>query len=337
MKFRYNFYDVLTLRSNVDLSYIALPVSCVRADNDMPRWDLTVRLSSSSHFNTKAYHQLAYGLYYSPPQDVIVSVLRIFGTKIWWGIRNLLGENTELFFNKNFWILCRYVIQVPFSSICQVSLIVKAILQIKLLLKGHTLLTGAAISMDNRGIIFAGTSGSGKTTTMLAALKHFRSRFISEDIMFLVKNKMYCFPSPIKNQKYSHHFTTLVYTIFHIFPYHIRKYENPCDRFEGRFSESYEGPTDVIFLERSRHKSIDAIQPLDGLNKLCSLNNRVFWYAVERVLASSSYIYDDTSLLNLQKKQFEVLSKYLGNAAFKILRGNNTQDYIELLRAEYGG
>jgi hypothetical protein len=335
MQFRYNFYDLLTVRSNLDLSYIVMPTEFVRAADDCERWDLTVRQVPTQVFDPRGCRQIAYGLHFDSRADFLFSRINVFGVKICWGIRHLLGGETQLLFNHPFWLLCRYFLQVPFSSICQVSLIVKALLQLKLLLKGHTFLSGAAVKIDGTGIVFSGISGAGKTTALLNFLAAFRARFVSEDILFLANRRMYCFPSPIKKSKNSFGFTTLFYTLYHILPYHLFRYENPHRQYAGRFAAVCNGPEDIFFLERSPDKTITTLSDQAGLLKLSSLNNRVFLYFYERVLAAAAYIYPEMSLADLQRRQATILTEQLGTARFHVIRAERPQDVIALMKTRY--
>ncbi|MCP3955327.1 MAG: hypothetical protein GY697_24365, partial [Desulfobacterales bacterium] len=210
MTFAYNFHDLLTLRSNVDLAYIVLPADFIRPSPSCDQWDLSVWKVPNSRFDSSGCRQIAYGLHYNPRTDFLFSKINMLGVEVAWGIRNLLGTETELIFNGAFWRLCRYILQVPLSSVCQVSLIVKALLQLKLLFKGHTLISGAAAELNGRGIVFAGLSGAGKTTTLLNFLEAFPARYVSEDVFFLADRRMRSFPNPIKKARFG--FTTLFYT-----------------------------------------------------------------------------------------------------------------------------
>jgi hypothetical protein len=250
-------------------------------------------------------------------------------------VKRLLDGETELLFNRSFWLLCRYFLQVPFSSICQVSLIVKALLQLKLLLKGHTFLSGAAVEIDGRGMVFCGISGAGKTTALLEFLGAFRARFVSEDILFLAGNQMFCFPSPIKKPKFSFGFTTLSYTLFHILPYHLFSYDNPHRHYAERLAEVCSGPVDVFFLERSPDNAITTLSEQAGLQKLISLNNRVFLYFYERVLAAAAYVYPAMALANLQQLQAEILTEQLQAARFQVINAERPRDFIALMQTHY--
>lgn len=323
MKYKYNFYNILSVGSNFDLSYIVLPLDCFKVDEGCKNYDLTIKMVKCRTFETSGYQQIAHRLYYSKEEDRIISALRLFGIKFCWEIKNLMRDKTELLFSKSYMLFFKHIFQFPISTVYQVNILIKMIMQVKLLLKNSTFLVCGAVALDKQGVIFTGTCGSGKTTAVLNFMDNFHSKYISDDIMILSNNVAYSFPSPLRIRKYN-----LGTTCFN-------KFINPAQEYGDRFLESFKGDFDVYFLERSSSNYIKEISNTEGINKLCNINNRILSYFNERLLASSAYIYEDFSLLYMQKKQLDILSDFFKETKFHIICATHIDDYIEMLKKKY--
>ncbi|MCP3953341.1 MAG: hypothetical protein GY697_14155, partial [Desulfobacterales bacterium] len=170
-------------------------------------------------------------------------------------------------------------------------------------------------------------------TTLLNFLEAFPARYVSEDVFFLADRRMRSFPNPIKKARFG--FTTLFYTLFHILPYHLTRFEDPMQRFSGRFSTACRAPEDVFFLERSPDRGIFGLPTIEGLHKLGSLNNRVFLYFYERVLAAAAFIYPEMALVDLQRHQAAIFKEQLDGARYHVIRADHPREFIQLLQTHY--
>ena len=324
MKYKYNFYNILSVRSNIDLSDIVLPLDIFQEKERRENYDLTIRKTKHTSIDKKIYQQIAPGLYYSEEEDRIASMRRIFGIKVYWEIVNLCGSQTELLFNKAYLLFFKHVFQFPISSFYQLNILIKMIMQIKLLLKNSTFLAGSAAAFEKKGIFFTGMNGSGKTTMILEFMANFPSaRYISDDMTILSEGTVYSFPEPVRVRR------------FNLNARFFKKLENPVIKYRGRFREAFNGNFDVYFLEKSSANYINEISNSDGTSKLCSINNRTLLYCSERLLSSYAYYGENFFLLNMQERQSKILSDFFKDANFYILCAKNLFGYTEMLKKRY--
>ena len=325
MKYRYNFYDILSLESNIDLSDIVLPLEAVKDESDKKgEYDLTVRLIDFKKKSIKEYQQIGLGLYYSKEKNSIVSVVNICGLACYWEISNLSGNQTVLQFNHNYFFLFKHVFLFPLSSIYQFNILIKMIMQLKLLSKNYTFLIGGVAALSDKGVVFTGVPGTGKTTTTLNFLNYFsNAKYISDDAFILGNGKLHSFPSPIRIRKFNSNLRF------------FKKFIDPRQRYKERLQSVFRGTYDIYFLEKSNTQYIKKISTDEGINKICSINNRVFPYFSERILASFSYIDSGVSFMNMQKKQIDILKENLNNSNFYILCSCNAANYDTLLESQY--
>jgi len=324
MSYIYNIHNILSIKSSIELSLansFTPPFDCFRINRDLEEYDLIISDNEHKKDWSTRYQKIAHGLFYSKEEDMIISDLCFFGLRMVWSIRNLFKKNTELRFNK-FYNFFSKINKLPISAVYPLCLLIRNILQIKLLLKGATFIVGSAATFGKKGIIFAGIYGSGKTTTILNFMKYSQIKYLSNDLMIVSKDMLYGFPSLIPYRKY--HFDLISYHGF----------LNPLEEFQGRILSSFKDNFDIYFLEISPAKFIKELPHEEGITKLCYFNNRIHSYFGERALSSISYLYKEYSLLNMQKKQWEILSNFFKDAHFYIISGKNSMDYIEILKKE---
>lgn len=313
----YNIHNVLSIKSDADLN-----IRASEQEREAETYDLIVRQVERKPVMKNGYRRISEGLYYSKTDDEIFSNIDIFGFNIYWGIQNLLGETTELVFNKAYRRFVNHI-RFPVSSIHRLHPLIKMVMQIKLLQKQRSFLIGASVSINGRGIIFTGASAAGKTTTVMNVVKHLGAMFHSDDMSLITARGIFNYPSNLYLRKY---------------PKGIFSFKGIMDpeiHFNGRITTSIPKDCHIFFLEQSVEKQIREICFLEGVEKACNINNKMFLYFSERILSSIPYVYNDLSLLSLQNLQKDVLSTHLKDARFFILSAETPNDYIDLLKSRY--
>lgn len=314
----YNLHDIIRVKSDIDLR-----LNYFQCGESSKEADLIIKTVDYRPIDKKKYQQVASGLYYSKAANSIVSNMSILGLKVSWEIRNILSPGTELRVSKSYRFLSKYILVFPVSSVHNLIGLFHMILQIKMLLKNYSFLTGGCAILNGKSIIFTGTGGSGKTLTTINFVEAYDADFMSDDFLIINKDSFYSYPTPLKFRKFNLDFVS--YSTF----------INPVKKFKEKVKDQAKGECDIYFLELSASQFIKDISAAEGIRKLCNLNNRALLYFNERILSFLPYIYGDLSLLSLQKKQFEILTDSLKKARFFIISSPNTADYTSMLKKQY--
>lgn len=318
MSYAYNIHNIFQISSDVDLK-----LDYFKTYELARKYDLSIKLIKYEGLEKKYYQQIASGLYYSTENDSIFSDLRIFGIRIYWELKNILNKNTELRISKSYDFISKYIMLFQIASVHRLESLFRMILQIKLLMNNGTFLIGSATTYKEKCIIFSGTHGTGKTTAVLSFIRHFNSFFLSDDHMILFNNAIYNYPTLIKQRKYNLDFVS------------FSKYTNPINMFKDRLKESVSADYDIYFLEKSRKRFLQEIDKEDRIEKLTNINNKAIQYFNERLFSSLPYFYNELSLLNLQKRQNDILSSFFENAKFYKISADDGEGHINLIKDRY--
>ena len=315
MSFLYNIHNLFQIKSDIDLNlndFVTEKVS--------DTYDISIRSLRYKDIEKNKCRQISSGLYYSKMEESICSDLNIFGIRIYWELKDLLNDHTELLLSKSYNFISKYIMLFQVASVHRVESLFRMILQIKLLLNGGTFLIGSATSFKDKCIIFSGTHGSGKTMSNLHYIDRHNSNFLSDDHMIIFNNRIYSFPTPIKLRKYNLDFVSYA------------KYVDPAEFFASdRLENVVEKCDDIYFLEKSEMISVKDISSDEGIRKLCNINNKAIQYFNERLFSSLPYLYDSLSLLDLQKRQDDVLRSVFERTRFHIISAKHIQDYADLI------
>lgn len=312
--YKYRLHDILSIKSDIDLA-----LDYFKVEGDLKSYNLIIKLVKYENLDNKRYQQISHGLYYSREEDCLTSSLKVLGIGVSWEIRNLLKENTEVRLSRSYKFISDYLLHVPFSSVYSIRHFIRMLIQVKLLLRNSTFLMGSMGVLDKKGIIFAGATGSGKTTVILHLMNSFPARYLCDDTVILSEGTAYSFPSRMMVRKYG--FGSFIFN----------NYVDPVEKFKNRILDSFKGDFDIYILERSSSKYIRKISNREGINKLCNINNKLLLYSKERILSSAPYVYDDLSLFNMQRKQKDILTTFFKDANFHIICAMDPRNYIELL------
>lgn len=325
MKYIYDIYGILKIKSDIELSlnnsftptldYFLTDENIGDRDADLL---ITCKKSKEIH-GLDTYNRISNGLYYSSDRAHLLSVLKFFNISVCWKIKNLLERTSELEFNKMYQFFSKFI-KIPISSVYPLCLLIRNILQLKLLLKQGTFLVGSSIIADDKCFIFTGTYGSGKTSMVLNLMKNDNVNFLSDDLMILYNNSLYGIPSLISYRQHN----------FGLFCSH--GYLDPLQEFKGRVKTVFnkKGRCEVYFLETSSKQSVNRISICEGIKKMQSINNIIHSYFCERLLSYIPFLHNDYSIISTQKKQFDILSEFFMNSKFFILSGNLIQNYKKI-------
>ena len=193
-----------------------------------------------------------------------------------------------------------------FSEVFLKDSIVEPLIAFKLAQKGHSLLHASSIVISNKGFMFVGGPGTGKTSITLNQIKN-DVAFLSDEMSILSKNgMMYNFPLPIRvynhNLMYNSYFSEkmnladifkirLKYFVYLLsFKYiklpHQINTEQLFDRIEEKWAIN-----SLILLSRSSRNKIKVISDIDKkdfIQRLILVNRYQFKHFSEYLFAYSS-------------------------------------------------
>ncbi len=323
MSFDYNIHNLIKISSDFELSdanRVSPAFDCFKCKIDQGEHDILIRNKKFELNELKDCNRLAHGLYYSNPDKTMISRLSVLGVDVCWGIKDLFGKTTTLYYNRPFYLLTKKLLTLPVSFYQPLFLLIRNLIQVKLMQKGASFIIGSAVNRGDGGSIFTGTTGSGKTTTMLACMEDAESTFVTNDLMIVSGKKVFGFPSDILYRKFS----------IGILSRH--ELIRPEQIFGNRLTSEIKGDCSIYFLERGQTSKISRIDFEDGINKLIYISNRIHPYFAERTLSAFSYLYDKFSILSTQGLLKDILMSNLIGAKFFILTSKNAKDSIALLK-----
>jgi len=141
--------------------------------------------------------------------------------------------------------------------------------------KGRYLLHASAVQINNKGIVFSGLGGVGKSTFTLATLSHPNTKFLSDNLIFFDDQKIYaCFEQISLDQRS----TNLLQRISEklerteFIVAHGRRNYNV--RQEVRIDATE--PQELFLLRFSKETCVSPINPSEAAEKLLAINERAF-------------------------------------------------------------
>jgi hypothetical protein len=215
-----------------------------------------------------------------------------------------IDHKAELYLNSN-----RYKLFKQLSS--NEFYLIKAMIQIILLQKRHTLIHAAGLARRNQGILLSALSNTGKTYTALTLAKFHDFEFLSDDMTIVSEKGMASsYPIPLSiNDDYVEHFN-LKLTPFERFSMNVkdnyifkipwfRLLFEPFDYAVSRLNLTIPKrpiPIKTIFLMERGENSVERISKEVAFNKLW-MNNRMnlMFYEI-RELVAYSYVYNSLNL-----------------------------------------
>lgn len=326
MAFNYNIADILRINSDFPLTRakgISPSFDCFSCEEKLSEYDLVIAQKEFDSKKIQRYQRVACGLFYSKKENSLVSEMSMFGIRLFWEIKDLFNGKTHLFYNRAYREISERFLRISVSSVNPLFLLIRNILQLKLIQKKSFFLLGSALETGGQGCIFTGTTGAGKTTTLLSCMDHSDACYLCDDLMVLTEDKIYGILSPIVKRGIN----------FGLWS--VSRLIDPSQKYRHRILESINTNPDVFFLEKSNEKRICEIPAPEALAKLVAINNRIHPYFYERTLSMLPYLNHEFSLLNLQKESYDILRNSLKKARFFELRAPGVCDNTELLLKEF--
>lgn len=200
--------------------------------------------------------------------------------KIW--IEGIDQEKTTIHFYGDPW----YSLKLLFM------LILEPLITYKLSKKKALVLHASSLSMDNKGYVFTGGTGIGKTTIILKLMNNPNTNYYSDDQAYIRGTTLYSYPLPIGLRKHQVDSCAIALSIYHrgvIIFHHIintllKYYPNLTHRVElknikyksspYKFSAGWQVPIDTIFvLSKTKGDTrIEILSPEKAYNTILKYN-----------------------------------------------------------------
>jgi hypothetical protein len=229
--------------------------------------------------------------------------------------------------------------------------LIKAMIQIVLLKKRHTLIHAASLAKGNRGILLSALSNTGKTYTALTLAKYHDFDFLSDDMTIVSeKGLASSYPIPLSiNKSYIEQFN-LKLTPYERFSMNvkdnylfkipwIRLLFEPFDYDVSRLNLKIPKnpiPIKTLFLMERGDNSVERISKEVAFNKLW-MNNRMnlMFYEI-RELVAYSYIFDSLDLDELLSASKTILFSILENVdEILMIKRNDKRFELAILDSMY--
>ncbi|MBL7058359.1 hypothetical protein ISS03_03410 [Patescibacteria group bacterium] len=322
----YSIHDLIKIKSEIELGLknsFTPTFNHFISSESFDEYDLIIKCSHSSRVLDTSYNHISQGLYYSSEHDQFISSLSFFGLNIEYGLKGILSKNTVLTFNKTYKTISKYL-KVPISSVHPLFMLIKNIIQIKLLQNNASFVVGGAlVYKKNTGIIITGMIGSGKTSAIMDLMHIDGMEYLSDDIFLSKNKKIYNLPSMISSRKLN----------FGAFDYHV--HSDPVKLFPKKVVTSFEKEMSIFIIQRGNENKISSIASDVGVNNFCCLNSKVFPFFSERVISSFPFIYDGYTLIDALKQQSTLLSNTFLSANFYSVQLKDQSYLVKYIYEKY--
>lgn len=319
----YNINGLLTLDSNFDFNILDYFFSkSIKSKNP----DIILNLSKTGmpDISGVKFTQIAPGLEYSEEKDLVVSTVNLLGLKAKLSMRKLLDGPTEVYVDQRYRLLSKTLLKMPISTAFPYHAFIQMIIQLKLLITGHTFLIGGCFEpSNNSALIISSMGGMGKTSTVFETLKKMGGRYLSDDMVIIDKNgQVYSYPKPIRIRKLS------------IPPMSLETYVPPTQILDrkNRIKKASNIKT-ICLLE---HKGRNEIKPIDhkeALRKILLITRKLLPYYTERTILAYSYMNKSFTLYNLMKTESDIISQFIEHADCYSLSSGSLESTVDLIRS----
>lgn len=111
-------------------------------------------------------------------------------------LKNISSKKAEIWYINIGYKLTRRISKI-------VETLIKEVMQMKLIQKGHCLLHCACLDINDEGLLIIAPPETGKTFTAIALVKNHNLGYLSDDMTIVGKNNMaYCYPLPLTLHSY---------------------------------------------------------------------------------------------------------------------------------------
>lgn len=221
--------------------------------------------------------------------------------------------------------------------------LLKAVLSIKLLEKGYTLVHSGGLSVEEKGLLITGMQNSGKTSTVLSLLDGDNFKFMGDDMIILSsKGKVYSYPMKVRISPKTLTGNAISYR-------ETLKDKLLKNRVLSIFAERFL-QEDIKNLQKIPNKLIVDDSPLSKIFLLCGYGKReTKKVPTERAVNAIStttmgpldlcenyleiyYHLFDVNVVDLLTERQKIIEKALGNTDCFMVTATNLEGYSDAIR-----
>jgi len=261
--------------------------------------------------------QISPQVYYAHVNDEALAILsrKVAGIEIASALKSLDSNPTEVFINRNYRIVSKFLV-MPISSLRSLTEFITTVIHVKLILRGFSFITGACFrpSTFKRAVLLSSLGRVGKTTTSLRILMRVGGEFFSDDKVIIDGiGNVYSYPSALLIRKGSLPSLDII----------IRP--SP-ERYFAQYPTVRLGKTCkigmIVFLERGKDMRIIQIDAENAFLKMRTITDiMVPQYLAERLIVLYSYIKPDFNIYELRQQEIKLIEEFVRRAdQYVILR-----------------
>ncbi len=185
MTYAYNIHDILKVES--DIALLNEPFHRYFLVDEVSEPDISIKMYKDFDFPTNGLSRHDLWFYGKEGEDFVYYNDRIFGMKDKVLVKNLKGK-TEIKATKS-------TLRVNLRSRGSLFDLVEAVIDLKLLKSGYSVLHAACLSKDGSAIVLTGFPNIGKTLSTLYLLKNGFKYLSDDDNLLDYKGNAYCYPT----------------------------------------------------------------------------------------------------------------------------------------------
>ena len=199
-----------------------------------------------------------------------------------------------------------------------------AILLIKLLQKGYTIIHSACISRDNAGILISAWGDTGKTLTATSLLQEDSFYFLSDDLTLIDRNAFaYCFPQEMEKR---------IFSPFEKIPFLNRiRISKKIDVSKLRIKDKSKIDK-LFFLEKEKGDEVAEIDKHEALRRLILSTASTLNFNANEIILAYSYLDSRLNLKELTKKHEEIIRNTLKDVKCFEVKSRDARQFPKLIK-----
>jgi hypothetical protein len=242
------------------------------------------------------------------------------------------GNTFSIYVNKKYYNLIRFTLG---GGLFPPGLILQNIVTTKLLERGYAPVHCACISKNGVSVLLPAPPDTGKSTTMMLAMKKGYS-FVSEEVA-VVDSNLNVFSCPLTTsyakylKSYKHRLHSFLAEKIPIFPFYTKQPLSEIVNFLKDIKIEKKSKIGYIMLLERGETKVEEVDKDLLLHKILSMNRAEFPYCHDPLLNAYSYFNSDFDLYKIMNEERKILKEVVEISNCYIIKSKNPKEYINLI------